>query len=339
MTITKSDAGSIVKLDTVAGNETASGRVYTEFDYFALANGDTGFRLRFLWGSFLNFVVGLAPSMFSDPDAIPDTIDPTGPNAQLILSHPMIGYIIPFYTTPDRSFYAGVSMEKPEADANSGFADSTQKFDSYSHIPDFAAKLRWQDKAWGHLQGGAVVRDIALESGDNKFHRDAVGWGVRFSGALTPFVGVCGFQDDTISFAVAYGEGIAAYIKDLNGLGDDAVVNEGLHLRALPVFAYYVGYTHYWTKALRSSAVFSEVDLDNIETTPADPTGLAYHRGRYIAVNTVYQWQVQFGTEQDPTKNLHTAFTGLEYLYVQKKTIGDERGEDNRVQFTLGIKY
>src|SRR5262249_53166641 len=152
MTITNSDLGSIVKLDTVAGTENTSGRVYTEFDFFTLASGDTGFRLRFLWGSFLNFVVGKAPSMFSDPDAIPDTVDPTGPNAQLILSHPMFGYIIPFYTTPERSFYAGVSLEMPEADANSGFADPTQKYDSYSHIPDFAAKLRWQDKAWGHVQ-------------------------------------------------------------------------------------------------------------------------------------------------------------------------------------------
>src|SRR5438105_2691506 len=101
MTIANSDLGGIVKLDTVAGTGPTSGRVYTEFDYFAFADGDTRFHLRFVWGSFANFVIGMAPSMFSDPDALPDTIDPTGPNAQLILSHALIGYIIPFYTTPE----------------------------------------------------------------------------------------------------------------------------------------------------------------------------------------------------------------------------------------------
>jgi len=338
MTITSSNLGTIVKLDTVAGTGPTSGRLYTEFDYFAFADGDTRFRLRFVWGSFANFVVGMAPSMFSDPDAVPDTIDPTGPNAQLILSHALIGYIIPFSTSPERSFYAGISMEAPEADANPGFTDPRPgPYDSYSHIPDFAAKVRWEDKA-GHLQGGAVIRDIALENAGNTFHRDAVGWGVRFSGALIPFARVCGFQHDTMFFAVAYGEGIAAYILDLHGQGDDAVVDAADHLKALPVLAYYAGYTHYWTRCLRSSAVYSEVDLDNIAVA-SDPKELAYHRGRYVAVNTVYQWRIQFGDDPDPKKNLHTGFAGLEYLYGLKETVGRARGEDNRVQFTLGLKY
>ena len=56
-------------------------------------------------------------------------------------------------------------------------------------------------------------------------------------------------------------------------------------------------------------------------------------------MNTVYQWRIQFGDDPDPKKNLHTGFAGLEYLYGLKETVGRARGEDNRVQFTLGLKY
>ena len=253
----------------------------------------------------------------------------------MILSHPMIGYIIPFYTTPEGSFYAGISMENPEADVNPGFATRPGPYDSYSHIPDFATKLRWEDKVLGHLQAGALMRDIALENGANSFHRDTFGWGVRLSGALHPFSN-CAFRDDTIFFAATYGEGIAAYIRDLAGDQDDAVIDATNHLKPLPVFAYYVGYTHNWTTSLRSSVVYSEVDLHNI-AVPSD--GFAYHRGRYISVNSFYKWNVQFGNDADQTKNVHTAYAGLEYLYGQKETISGAHGEDNRVQFTLGIKY
>jgi hypothetical protein len=191
---------------------------------------------------------------------------------------------------------------------------------------------------WGHLQASTVFRDIAIENGGNSYNRDVFGWGARLSGALLPFTEISAFQNDTFYFGATYGEGIGAYILDLQTRGYDGAVDSTNHLKALPVFAYYIGYTHYWTKSLRSSLVFSEVDLDSIALA-TDPKNLEYHRGRYCAVNTVYQWEVQFPVDPDPTKNLHTAFTGIEYLFGQKETLGGAQGEDHRVTLTVGLKY
>src|SRR4030095_9008086 len=103
---------------------------------------------------------------------------------------------------------------------------------------------------------------------------------------------------------IAHGEGIAHYNVDLQGLNDDAALDAQGHLRALPLTSYYVGYTHFWTDCLRSTAVYSQVDLDS----EASQGPFAYRHGQYASINLAYAF---------PKQNLQI---GIEYLYGRKET-------------------
>src|SRR5438874_5597268 len=136
--------------------------------------------------------------------------DAAGPNSQVYLNntHAMIGYIFQLYQNDTQSWSFGVSAEKPEASATAALAS----FDSYSHIPDFAARLRFVDNSWGHAQLSGLLRDIAVQSGDDTLRRDAVGWGVHFATAAYPFKDCALFKNDYVSFSGLGGQGIGNYI-------------------------------------------------------------------------------------------------------------------------------
>jgi hypothetical protein len=105
--------------------------------------------------------------------------------------------------------------------------------------------------------------------------------------------------------------------------------------------SYFVGYSHAWTCTgnLRSAVVYSQATLDSISAEGPS----AYREGRYLAVNTTYQWQIHvpppatapLGTQP----GLHYGFVGIEYLYAERETLGNGRGNDQRVQATIGLKF
>jgi len=58
---------------------------------------------------------------------------------------------------------------------------------------------------------------------------------------------------DTLNYQIAYGNGIARYTGDAATLGLNAQPRSAtdLRLKALPVFAPWISYQHYWTKSVR----------------------------------------------------------------------------------------
>jgi hypothetical protein len=59
-----------------------------------------------------------------------------------------------------------------------------------------------------------------------------------------------------------------------------------------------------------------------------------------LAANVVYQWEIL--TPNPPPKagfTTHYAFTGLEYLYGERETLGKGAEHAHRVQFTIGMKF
>ena len=144
------------------------------------------------------------------------------------------------------------------------------------------------------------------------------------------------FKLDKLYGSYVVGRGIGNYILDLRALGgSDAAVDASKNLNALPVMSYYLGYTHYWTPKLYSSMTFSQVDLNSI----ASQGPSAYRHGRYAAVGLMYEQQVHLIADLTKDAGPHYAIVGLEYIYGEKMTIANGSGSDNRVQFTLGLKF
>ena len=97
--------------------------------------------------------------------------------------------------------------------------------------------------------------------------------------------------------SACYGHGISRYAGDTGGMGLDATprTETDLSLRALPLFGPYIGYQHWWTRSVRSSATFGLVHLQNTEFQP-DTT---YHKSTYSSANIIWNpvGSLSFGAE------------------------------------------
>jgi hypothetical protein len=125
-------------------------------------------------------------------------------------------------------------------------------------------------------------------------------------------------ENDKFTWQVAYGDGIARYVNDLGGLNLDAAPDGAGNLKALPVFATAVGYTHQWSKQFRSTASFGYIHLG-----PQASLGeFAIEKTTYTSIN--FMWH--------PTTSFRM---GIEYLFGTKDTQSGGDGQGQRIDFVL----
>jgi DcaP outer membrane protein len=290
-------------LDFLAPSVLGGLRFYLEGDMFG-TNATTP-RLRHAYAQAKNFLIGQTFTNFMDPDGFPDNLDFEGPVGLVNLRNPQFRY--GFAVGSSAAIY--LAIEKPTSDV----AFSTPEFtlQPNSPAPDFTVRFRDEFK-WGHFQAAAILRSVAayVPAGG----RDSVeGYGVNVSlGAKT-------FGKDNIILAGTVGRGISRYINDTSGLGIDAEVTDN-HLKATPAFSFVSAYQHYWTKSLRSSAVFSYADVDNTEHSP----GTTYGHSSSTAGNLIWN---PFGTLN----------VGGEFLYGTLNRQDGSKG--NAPRFQVSAKY
>ena len=245
-------------------------RFFVEFDLFG--TNSTTPRLRHAYGQAKNFLVGQTFSNFMDPDAGTDQLDFQGPNAWVSIRNPQFRYTL--LVAKKTTF--SLSLEKPSSDV----AFTTPEFNAQANSPfsDGALKIR-REMERGHVQLSALFRSVAAFLPDGR-HESVVGWGFNFAGATRLF------GKDTIVYQGAYGNGIERYINDTSGLGEDAAASslQNPHIQALPVVATYGGLQHFWVPRLRSSIVYSFVQVQNTQAQP----GTVYHQGNYTAGNLIW---------------------------------------------------
>jgi hypothetical protein len=286
-------------------------RFYLEGDLFG-TNATTP-RLRHAYAQAKNFLLGQTFSNFMDPDGFPDTLDFQGPNGMVSVRNPQLRY--GFALSPSTTFY--VSVEKPSSD----IAFKTPQFSSQpdSPSPDGTIRLR-QEFEGGHFQVSGVFRSISAFLGNGK--TDSVfGWGVNVS------TGFKTFGDDKAIFAVAAGHGISRYIQDTSGLGIDAEVSSATSLEATPAVGVEAAYQHYWTKRVRSSAVYSYAAVNNNNFALANlPSFTPYNHSTYTASNIIW----------NPYGSLNV---GAEFLYGWVVRQDGQKANDPRFQFSAKYSF
>jgi len=151
-------------------------------------------------------------------------------------------------------------------------------------------QLRYEGER-GHLYLAGILRELAVHMPNGGGQQSAFGWGVNASSTWR-IVG-----RDTLNYQIAYGNGIARYVSDTAGAGLDAAprANTDLTLKALPTFAPWISYQHYWTRSVRSSATFGFLQLENTEFQPSS----TYHKSSYSSANIIWNpyGSLSFGTE------------------------------------------
>jgi DcaP outer membrane protein len=283
-------------------------RFYLEMDFFG--TNSTTPRLRHAYGQAKNFLVGQTFSNFMDPDAGADTLDDQGPNAMVAIRNPQFRYSLLVANKTTFSF----SVEKPTSEVV--FMTPEFNAEQNSPAPDGTLKLRHEMEG-GHLQLSALFRDVAVFLPDGR-HEAVFGWGFNFAGATRLW------GKDTIVYQAAYGNGIERYINDTSGLGEDAAVGSlnNPHIQALPVVATYGALQHFWVERLRSSAIYSFVQVQNTEAQ----LGSVYHQGNYTGGNLIWN---PFGS----------LTVGGEFLYGWRNNKDGSTGNAPRFQFSAKYSF
>jgi hypothetical protein len=299
-----------MNLDFLIPVSTTSVRTFIEFDMFG-TNATTP-RLRHAYAQVLNVLLGQTFSNFMDPDSGPDTLDFQGPNAQVSIRNPQFRYSFPLSEKSSLSF----SVEK----ASSDVSFQTPAFNSLpnSPAPDGAIKFR-QNFTRGHFQISGLMRAPSAYLPDGR-SETVFGWGIDATGSLKLF------SKDVFVYQGAYGAGMERYINDTSGLGIDAAPENPAdpHLVAVPVFATYGGYQHYWNKSLRSSGVYGFVQVQNTDLEP----GSTFHKSDYSAVNLIW---TPFA--------LGTLNLGTEFLYGELIEKNDARATGSRFMFSAKYNF
>ena len=297
--------GSQLSIDVRAPELPGSPRFYYQNDFFGSGGGELPFRVRQLYGQIYNVVLGQTFSVFEDPDAWPDTVDYEGPNSAIFARRPLVRYQLPL----TKKWQLNFGLEKPGAEVDTSIDPDAR---SVNHAPDGGLNVRWEDSKVGHVQLGAIFRDIGVK-GPVVGNQSTFGWGLNLSSSLNVF------DRDSVQTQLTYGEGLFRYFND-DFVNNDAAFDSSGKLTAIPAFGAMIGYTHKWTDTLRSTASYGYVHLDNQFSQGPD----AYHQTHYASVNLV--WQAR--------KRLSIGFEGL-YGHKEEKSGAD--GDAFRLQ--IGVVY
>lgn len=258
-------------------------RTFIQFDFFG-TNGATTPRLRHFYGQLDNFLVGQTNTVFMDPDAWPDIVEFQGPTSGLLARPPQFRYSFKI----SERLSSAVSVEQPNSDI--AFSVNSSPSQAITPAPDGAMMLRYEGER-GHLYLSTVFRKLAVHLPSGGPEESTLGWGLNFSSTWR-MVG-----KDTLNYQIAYGNGIARYTGDAATLGLDAQPRSAtdLRLKALPVFAPWISYQHYWSKSVRSSATFGWLQVASTEFSPEN----TYHKSSYSSANVIWSpyGSLSFGAE------------------------------------------
>lgn len=297
--------GSQLSIDVRAPELPGSPRFYYQNDFFGSGGGELPFRVRQLYGQIYNVVLGQTFSVFEDPDAWPDTVDYEGPNSAVFARRPLVRYMLPL----TKKWQLNFGLEKPGAEVDTSIDADAR---SVNHAPDGGLNVRWEDSEIGHVQFGAIFRDIGVK-GPIVGNQSTFGWGVNLSTSLNVF------DRDSVQAQLTYGEGLFRYFND-DFVNNDAAFDRSGDLTAIPAFGAMIGYTHKWNDYLRSTASYGYVHLDNQSSQGPN----AYHQTHYASMNLVWQARKRLSL-------------GLEGLYGHKEEKNGADGDAFRIQ--LGVIY
>lgn len=169
--------------------------------------GETDFALKKAYATLNDWTAGLAPTTFSDPGALPPTVDRQGPNNKIDAAAILVRWM---HTWKDHWTMAA-SVEYPAAIkmTNTEYAERCREW-----APDlgFFFQYQWAGIGAQHVRFSATTRQISYRNLVKRQNETKVGWGLQLSTMASPIPQV------TLYATVNGGRGMA-------GLGGDWMMN------------------------------------------------------------------------------------------------------------------
>jgi hypothetical protein len=277
-------------------------RAFIEADFFGGgSSGSSDFRLRHAYGQLKQFTAGQTWTTFTDPSAVPQTLDFEGAVSNVNRRQGLVRWEQPLW---DDRFSVGVGIEDPSINIE---GSEMVAGDGRTESPDFITRVRY-DPDFGEYQAALVVRKLGFQPvGESVITQNA--WGFNFTGSLLLL--------DTSKFyyQVTFGEGIGSYRGS-----PDVVVTGPNTGEVLPMFGWMLGVHHEWTDQLTSNFTFSKLSLENIPGQSPDNL----RETTYLAVNLI----------ANPYERV---FCGVEYLYGIRDNAGGASADAHRLQMSFGF--
>lgn len=215
-------------------------------------NGYQGrdFHLKKAYFTTRDFTIGYASSTFSDPAAVPSTVDAAGPTNKLDHTTVLVRYM----PRLAKHWLAAVSVEAPDKSIN---ADATNTAACSDYMPDFDAFVQYD---WGrseHVRLAGVLRSLPYRNLLTEKNHNPMGWGVQISSINHP----CAPLTTYLTFN--YGAGYAGMGGDLLAgaydlLGDPAAPG---HMYAPRSFGWCVGVQYNFRPNLFMTLIGSQTRL------------------------------------------------------------------------------
>lgn len=198
-----SPSGTCLFFRVIGRNKTLGDyQLYIEGNFNGYEGRDL--KLKMAYATINDFTVGYAPSTFSDPAALPPTVDAQGPNNKITPTSVLVRYMP---VVKDKWVFAA-SVETPEPTID---ADNSTTRACRSYVPDFAAFAQYQWAPNQHVRLAGIVRTLSYRDMVASTNRNVAGWGLQLSSIANPL------PELTTFITANYGAGHS-------GLGGDLLI-------------------------------------------------------------------------------------------------------------------
>ena len=240
--------------------------------------GNNGFRIRHAYGQTHRFLLGQTWSLFSHINALPPTVDFSGPTGSTVVRTPQIRYSVPNLLA-ETNFAFGLEYSPTNLD----LPDSI-RVETFQLIPDITVRADRQFD-WGSVQLSGILPILSGKiDNDLEF---VYGWGI--SGSCV----VNSWEAGKWYFQGAFGKAISRYFNELNGQGYDLHIDTSLEKGYITplTYGFYATYEHNWTPEIYSNVTFGTVILNKHNFTIDD----IFHKGQTFRLNTF--WDITDGAK------------------------------------------
>lgn len=279
----------------VIGRNKALGdyQLYIECNFTGYEGLD--FRLKKAYAVINDFTVGYAASTFSDPTALPPTIDAQGPTNKITPTNVLVRWMRHFR----KNWSVALSAETPSTEMTA--PDSiAKKVDEW--LPDFAAFVQYQWSAMQHVRLSGIVRTLSYRDMIAQRNRNVVGWGLMLSTVVSPWRPV------TIYATVNGGRGIESLGGDLKMGGYDLRMCPGDpgRMYAPASVGYNIGVQYNFRRNIYSCLSYSQTRY--LPRQPREPG--EYKSGQVIAFNTFWNMTERMMAGAEFVIGARTNFSG-----------------------------
>ncbi len=194
-------AGTCLFFRVIGRNKTLGEySLYIEANFNGYNSRD--FHLKKAYATINDFTVGYASSTFSDPAAVPPTVDAQGPNNKLSNTSVLVRWM----PRVNNNWVFAVSAETPSTSIAADNTD-TEKVDEW--IPDGAAFVQYEWGRTSHVRLAGIVRSLSYRDLRASQNHNLAGWGMQLSTVFHPI------QHVTVYGTANYGHGYAGMGGDL----------------------------------------------------------------------------------------------------------------------------